>query len=144
MYSFNPVTNETRVVADGFGRPNGLAVNAAGDTIYVGDTGAQVGNGTTDFQGPRTIYAYDRRGGFLVNRHVFAMPPAFASAADGIKVDTQGNVWAAITGDGLLVWNAGGTLLGRIDLGGENLGDLGFGEPGEVYVMGGDRSLLMT
>ena len=36
------------------------------------------------------------------------------------------------------VWDAGGTLLGSIKLSGA-VGDLGFGEPGEVYVMGGDR-----
>ena len=59
MYSYDPVTKSNRVVADGFGRPNGLARNAEGTKIYIGDTGANIGNGTVDVQGPRTIYVYD-------------------------------------------------------------------------------------
>ena len=74
VYSYNPFTKDNRVVADGFGRPNGIAINAEGDKIYIGDTGASVGNGTTDLQGPRTIYVYDRDGLMLSNRRVFAMP----------------------------------------------------------------------
>lgn len=104
----------------------------------MGDTGAQIGNGTLDYQGPRTIYAFDRRGGFLLNRHVFAMPQVLGSAADGIKTDTLGNVWAAVNGEGLVAWNAQGTLLGSVKLD-SNVGDFGFGKPGEVFVMGGDK-----
>ena len=51
VYSFNPFTNDSRVVADGFGRPNGLAASADGKKVYVGDTGASIGNNTLDFQG---------------------------------------------------------------------------------------------
>ena len=125
-------------MADDFGRPNGIAASADGKTVYIGDTGASVGNGTTDSQGPRTIYAFDRSGSFLTDRHVFAMPKALRSAADGIKVDTKGNVWGGIAGAGLAVWNCDGTLLGSIPLGGIT-GNIGFGRPGELFVLGGDR-----
>ena len=69
------------------------------------------------------------------------MPKAIESAADGIKVDTLGNVWggvAGIAGGALVVWNSGGTLLGSIELRG-TIGNLGFGKPGELFVLGGDR-----
>ncbi|KAK5722329.1 hypothetical protein LTR15_005558 [Elasticomyces elasticus] len=138
VYLFNPSTNDVRVVADGFGRPNGVKASPDGGTIYIGDTGAQVGNGTLDFQGPRTIYAFDRVGKFLSNRRIFAMPQALASAPDGIKVDIHGNVWAAVFGKGVYVWDAEGTLLGTVALPG-TVGNLGFGESGELFVLGGDR-----
>ncbi|KAK4959461.1 hypothetical protein LTR10_004266 [Elasticomyces elasticus] len=138
VYSFNVSTNDVRVVADGFGRPNGITASPDGGTIYIGDTGAQVGNGTLDFQGPRTIYAFDRVGKFLTNRRVFAMPQALDSAPDGIKVDSHGNVWAVVFGKGVYVWDAEGTLLGTVALPG-TVGNLGFGEPGELFVLGGDR-----
>ncbi|KAK3625720.1 hypothetical protein LTR56_020224 [Elasticomyces elasticus] len=72
VYSYNPSTHDVRVVADGF--PNGIKASPDGSTIYIGDTGAQIGNGTLDFQGPRTIYAFDR------------------VAPDDIKVDSHGNL----------------------------------------------------
>jgi sugar lactone lactonase YvrE len=49
-------------MADGFGRPNGIAFSSDQKTLYVGDTGALVGNGTINTTGPRTIYAFDIMG----------------------------------------------------------------------------------
>jgi len=92
VYAYSSALDDVRVVADGFGRPNGISVSPDGGTIYIGDTGASIGNGTLDAQGPRTIYAFDRHGGFLTNRHVFAMSQQALSAPDGVKVDSQGNV----------------------------------------------------
>ena len=72
---------------------------------------------------------------------VFAMPNAIKSGPDGIKVDTMGNVWSGVNAEGVVVWNSEGTLLGSIDLSGSGVqvGNLGFGEPGELFVCGGDR-----
>lgn len=127
--------NSSRVVADGFGRPNGIAGNADGSRIYIGDTGANVGNGTADLQGPRTIYAYNRCGPMLRNRSVCTILSTFRSGPDGIKVDTKGNVWSGIAGEGVVIWNPDGTLLGSIPLN-TTVGKVGFGEPGELFVMG--------
>lgn len=138
VYSYNPFTKSNRVVADGFGRPNGITTNAKGDRIYIGDTGANVGNGTVDLQGPRTIYVYDRCGGFLSNRRVFAMPDILNSGPDGIKVDTKGNVWSGVLNEGVIVWNAEGEQIASVELKGV-IGNIGFGEPGELFVTAGNR-----
>ena len=115
VYAYNPWTNDIRVAADGFVRPNGLAASPDGNTIYVGDTGAHLWEyEPLDLQGARTMYAFDRVNGFLTNRRVFAMPQAFASGADGIKTDTYGNVWACVAGEGVSVWDKSGLLLGNI------------------------------
>jgi gluconolactonase len=138
VYRFDPKDGSIRAMADGFGRPNGIAFSADQKTFYIGDTGALVGNGTIDTTGPRTIYAFDvmgegiQGGPFLSNRRLFAMPDN--QAPDGIKSDTKGNVYAGC-GDGVNVWSPGGTLLGRILLEG-GIGNLGFGEAGELFAMG--------
>lgn len=143
VYLYSAATNTTRAVADGFGRPNGITHGPDGKTIYIGDTGASVGNGTIDNEGPRSTYAYDiveySGQSFLTNRRVFAMP--VIGAFDGLKTDTMGRVWGyASSGTGvneLEVWSSGGELLGTINLPGEG-GDVGFGEKGQVYAMGGN------
>ncbi len=66
------------------------------------------------------------------------MPQDRATAADGIKTDTRGNVWATVVGTGVVVWGSDGTLLGSIKLEG-TMGNLVFGEAGQLFVLGGDR-----
>jgi len=135
VYRFDPSDGSIRVMADGFGRPNGISFSADERTLYVGDTGALVGNGTTDTTGPRTIYAFDvmyRSGApFLSGKRLFAMPDN--QGPDGIKSDTNGNVYAGC-GDGVNVWSPGGALLGKMLLPG-GTANIGFGEPGELYAM---------
>lgn len=83
VYRFNPSTGEVRAVADGFSRPNAIALNTDASIVYIADTGAQPGDGSIDPQGARTIYAFDVQrpsgtkkstGGFLGNRRLFAFP----------------------------------------------------------------------
>ncbi|KAH8835046.1 protein AkeP [Flagelloscypha sp. PMI_526] len=137
VYRFDPCNGSVKVVADQLIRPNGIAINADDSVIYIGDVGASPGDGSLDVQGPRTIYAYDHKGTFLQNRRVFAMPDGLKTGVDGMKVDNMGNVWGGVTGEGVSVWDKDGILLGKIALDG-NIANLGFGEPGELFVMGGN------
>ncbi len=57
VYRFDPSTNTTRAMADQFSRPNGITRSPDGQVIYVGDTGANVGDGTVDLTAQRSIYA---------------------------------------------------------------------------------------
>ena len=50
VYRFDPRTGDIRVVADGFGRPNGLCFAPDERTMYVTDTDWIHGDGTTDLQ----------------------------------------------------------------------------------------------
>ncbi|WPH00441.1 Hypothetical protein R9X50_00327000 [Acrodontium crateriforme] len=115
VYRFDAETGDIRVVADGFGRPNGLCFSPDETTMYVTDTHMVRGDGTCDEMNPATIYAFDvteRHGTqFLANRRVFAM--ADNGIPDGIKVDLQGNVYSGC-GDGVHVWSPAGKLLGKI------------------------------
>lgn len=48
VYRFDPQNADVRVVADGFGRPNGLCFSPDERTLYVTDTDWIHGDGTTD------------------------------------------------------------------------------------------------
>nr|POE48081.1 gluconolactonase [Quercus suber] len=115
VYRYDPSEGGVRVVADGFGRPNGLCFSPDERTLYVTDTDYVHGDGGIDPMRPSTIYAFDieKRHGcdFLMNRRLFAL--ADTGIPDGIKCDLQGNVFSGC-GDGINVWNAGGTLIGKI------------------------------
>lgn len=68
----------------------------------------------------------------LVNRRVFAFPAH--QPPDGIKCDVHGNVYSGC-GDGLEVWNKGGTLIGVIAVpGGEGVANFCFGRDGEIFL----------
>ncbi|KAI0072711.1 calcium-dependent phosphotriesterase [Panus rudis PR-1116 ss-1] len=116
VYRFDPDTGIIRVVADGFDKPNGIAFSQDGKTAYITDTGAVsgfLGNNQTE---PATIYAFDvdPKTQAFHNRRVFAYVDT--GIADGIQLDTKGNVYSG-TGDGVQVWNNEGTLIGKFFLG---------------------------
>lgn len=133
VYRYDPATNRTRVVADGFEEPNGLAFDANFTTLYVTDAN----NDDTNPTGPATIYAFDvvtnQPGTFLTNKRVFAFSPK--GIPDGIKVDARGNVWSGV-GSGVAVWNPAGDLIGEITISG-GASNFGFGATeSTVFVLG--------
>jgi gluconolactonase len=92
-----------------------------------------------DILRPATIYAFDIRetsgAPFLVNRRLFAF--AATGFPDGIKTDIYGNVYSGC-GDGVEVWNCGGTLIGRILVPG-GCANFCFGKEGEIFICGEQR-----
>ncbi|KAI0320022.1 calcium-dependent phosphotriesterase [Amylostereum chailletii] len=116
IYRLDPSTGQVRVVADGFVRSNGIAFTGDGNTAFITDTAASggfLGNNQTE---PATIYQFDvdPKSQAFTNRRVFAYVDT--GVADGIQLDTAGNVYSGC-GDGVQVWNAEGTLLGKFFLG---------------------------
>lgn len=135
VYRYDPSDESIRVVADGFGRPNGISFSPDEKTVYITDTDWVHGDGTTDDTRPSTIYAFDvatySGQPFLINRRVFAM--ADTGIPDGIKCDTNGNVYSGC-GDGVNVWSPGGVLLGKILIEG-GVANFCFGRDGEVFML---------
>lgn len=72
---------------------------------------------------------------FLVNRRLFAF--ADAGIPDGIKCDTDGNVYSGC-GDGVHVWSPGGVLLGRVAVDG-GAANFCFGRRGEMFILNETR-----
>lgn len=76
---------ETSIAADNLAFPNGMAVNASGKNLFVAESYAQ------------RITAFDiLQDGQLSNRQIFVKFPE--GGPDGISIDANGNIWAAIVG----------------------------------------------
>jgi gluconolactonase len=96
------------VVVEDMERPNGLCFSPEESKLYVVDTPA----------GRKTVHVYDvvNHGTKLAAGRLFfdAMP----GYADGIRCDTEGNLWCGFSGgegeDGVAVFAADGKMIGRI------------------------------
>ena len=136
VYRFDPSTGDIRVVADGFGRPNGICFSPDESVLYITDTDLIHGSDNADYRRAATVYAYsviwEHDSPHLTNRRVFAY--ADTGAPDGVKCDVLGNVYAGC-GDGVNIWNPGGTLVGKIQIEGGCCG-LCFGRNGEMWCFG--------
>ncbi|AGA29012.1 SMP-30/gluconolactonase/LRE family protein [Singulisphaera acidiphila] len=98
---------ETRLLADDFEKPNGLAFSPDERTLYVCDT-ARYHVRAFDVEPSGTLRIGSSR--------VFAtMDPDQPGGPDGMKVDRDGRVYVAVA-QGVWVYEAGGTLLGIIAL----------------------------
>jgi gluconolactonase len=113
---------KVRVVSRDCQRPNGMALTANHQKLYLADSG------------PRTIWVYHiAADGSLTNGHVFAdLSFGKTGVPDGLKTDEDGNVWVAGPG-GIWVFNSKGEHLGSVELpesprnccwGGEDFRDL--------------------
>ena len=122
VYRYDPRRDLLAVVADSFSKPNGLAFSPDEQTLYVAD------NGT-----PHHLLAFPvlRSGRQLNGRRVLAV--GTPEHPDGLKVDTEGRVYASAR-HGVQVFDPDGSLLGEILL------------PGAVnFTFGGpDRNVLFV
>jgi len=113
VYRLDPATKVMTVVATEPERPNGLCFSPDGSKLYIADTGMPAGK-------PHPIFVYDVVDGKrLSSGRVFW--DMGKGAADGIRCDIDGNVWAAAGWvgegyDGVHVIAPDGTLIGKIVL----------------------------
>ncbi|KAL3679231.1 hypothetical protein R1sor_022187 [Riccia sorocarpa] len=135
------------VVADKFQKPNGLAFSPDESKLYVTDTGFYnngPGSEKEEKNRPHSITVFDvvnRRQ--LSNRRLFASICSFDGShlgtPDGIKVDTEGRVYACST-DGIHVINADGVVLGLIQVPGAV--NIAFGGPRlDTLYIGDDKAV---
>ena len=92
------------LLVDDFSRPNGLAFSPDEKTLYIADSSDRM-----------HVRAFDvRPDGTLANGRIFAdMKAAEEGAPDGMKVDSDGNLWATGPG-GVWVFDKSGSHLGTI------------------------------
>lgn len=115
VYRIDPVTGDVRIVADGFGGPNGLVFSPDERQLYVSDTRAAA------------IRVFDvRDDGTLSEGAVFA--EAKDSGFDNIRFDDGGRLWAAAFGNGVHCYDPDGTLIGRLTVP-EPVSNIAFGGP---------------
>jgi len=101
VFRLDPESGDLSIVGDDFDMPNGIAFAPDEKTIYIADTGE-----------PRHMRVLTvNNDNTLTNIREFAAPEPPAS--DGLRVDTDGNVWTS-AGDGVHVFASDGALLGKI------------------------------
>lgn len=106
VYRIDPDTGEVRLVADGFGAPNGLVFSAGERQLFVSDTRAGC------------IRVFDvRDDGTLSGGEIFADASAREKARfDNLRFDDAGRLWAATMHDGVHCYDPDGTLIGRLNV----------------------------
>jgi gluconolactonase len=113
VHRFDPASGRHDVVADGFDKPNGIALSPDGSVLYVSDSGANHEPGTFDPARPHHIEAFDVAGAHLRNRRLLAV--VFPGFPDGLKVDANGLVYSSAA-SGVQILGPDGDLVGEIDL----------------------------
>ena len=138
VYRHDPVSGSTTVVADSFIRPNGLAFSPDESVLYIGDSSADLGNGTHDVMLRHHLRAFDVKDGrHLINDRLFAV--ITPGVPDGVKVDSKGNVYTTST-RGIKVYNPLGDLIGEILVTG--VANFTFGGPeNNVLYMMADKAI---
>jgi gluconolactonase len=104
LYQITP-RGDLRIASRDCVRPNGMALTADQKKLYLADSG------------PRTLWLYDvAADGSLRNGHLFAdMSAGQLGVPDGLKTDTDGNIWVAGP-QGIWIFNARGDKLGIVAL----------------------------
>jgi gluconolactonase len=106
VYRVDGKTGQAAVVLGDIPRPNGLCFSPDERRLYVVVSGAT----------PREIRVFDVDGARLVNGRVFVN--AGPASPDGIRCDTEGNLWCGWGGgeahDGVAVFNPAGTMIGHV------------------------------
>jgi gluconolactonase len=134
VYRLDPERGDAEPVIQGLERPNGLCFAPGESRLYVVDSGST----------PPSIHVYEVAEGRVGAGRRFAdMSPG---SSDGIRCDTEGNLWAAAGGggdgyDGVHVFAPDGTLIGQVLLP-EACANLCFGGPaGNRLFMAASRSI---
>ena len=118
VYRLDPLSGQATIVADDFEKPNGLCFSPDESKLYIVDTGI-----SHNPDGPSHIRVFDVQGSNLRNGKVFRdMKLGFA---DGIRCDTDGNLWAGAR-PGVQIIAPEGVAIGIIRLP-ENCANVCFG-----------------
>ena len=108
VYRVDAATGQIARVTDEVGQPNGICFSPDYKRLYVADTGA-----------PREIKMWDVEGTRLVNGRRFVQfdipGTGTPTAADGIRCDADGNIWAGAR-PGVQIFAPDGTRIGVIRL----------------------------
>jgi gluconolactonase len=108
VYRYDPRTATLSIAVGDMARPNGLCFSPDEQRLYVVDTPGDR---------PKCTFVYDivDNGTRAVDGRVFFDGAGYA---DGIRCDTEGNVWCGFSGgpgeDGVAVFAPDGVLIGRI------------------------------
>jgi gluconolactonase len=131
VFRFDPKTKELTVVTKDLSMPNGIAFSPDESKLYVGNSAT----------GDRCIWAFTiDLDGSLSSGKVLCEIDNNDWGADGVDVDTKGNIYAGC-GDGVHIFSSQGLLLGKI-LTPAAISNFAFGgNDGKTLFMTGEHAL---
>jgi gluconolactonase len=131
VYRLDPISGEATAVATDFVKPNGLAFSTDERLLYVADTGISHVK-----DGPRHIRVAEVSGDGRTLGSAKLFATCTMGAFDGFRLDRKGNIWTS-AGDGVHVYAADGTLIGKIKVP-EVVANVCFGGPkrNRLYICG--------
>lgn len=104
LHAIEP-NGEARVVVEGLGQSNGMALSHDGRTLFHVDTKA----------GLVRAFDYDVDTGCPRSPHVITRFPSTEGVPDGLAMDEEGSLWVAMWGGGcVLRVNATGRIIGKL------------------------------
>lgn len=117
VYRIDPQSGRIDKVTDEIFKPNGICFSPDYKKVYIADTGS-----THYKQAPKNIKVWDLDGNKLRNGRQFCsmdLPGKGAGMADGIRADTDGNIWVAAGWvgdgyDGVHIFAPNGDRIGQI------------------------------
>nr|WP_306269762.1 SMP-30/gluconolactonase/LRE family protein [Pararhizobium sp. IMCC3301] len=118
VFCVDPDSGETRIVADDFVKPNGLAFSPDESVLYIADSGR-----SHDAEAPHHIRAFACHGETLSGGDVLI--DIEQGVPDGLRIDVGGNIWTS-SAIGVECFDSGGAPLGAI-LVPETVANLSFG-----------------
>lgn len=124
VYRIGPDGKVSRII-DNLKRPNGIALSADEKTLYVSQT---------DREAVIMAYPVNADGSVGKGKILFDLRPHY-TAADGIKIDTNGNLFTG-AGNGIMVVSKFGKYLGKIETG-VPTANCAFGDDGWLYLTAG-------
>jgi gluconolactonase len=92
VYRVDPKSGDVKVVVDDFVEPNGITFSPDEKKLYVIDTGFTDG---PDNPSHIRVFDVDVGAGKVSNSKVFSEMPK-PSITDGMRVDTEGNIWCSV------------------------------------------------
>lgn len=105
IFRYDPRTGQTVSVNSTLSKPNGLVFSPDEKTLYVGNSN----------EGDRKLVSFEVTvKNTLTNMKVLAQIESKTWGIDGLKMDAQGNLYAAC-GDGVNVFSPEGRLIGKIE-----------------------------
>ncbi|HTZ50205.1 MAG TPA: SMP-30/gluconolactonase/LRE family protein [Spirochaetia bacterium] len=120
VFRVDPSSGAVTVAADDLGKPNGLAFSPDQETLYIADSDV-----APDGTAPRHVRRFRVTAAGLRGGEEFAKVEP--GVPDGLRTDTEGNVWISC-GSGVLVFSSGGDRLGKIVIP-DAVSNLTFGGP---------------
>ncbi len=118
VYALDPESKKVNLIGKNFNRPNGLCLSPDEKTLYVADTEGD--HAPAEVKGD--IWAFDADGkGSYGGGKLFCQLPY----PDGIKADSEGNIWATCQA-GVQVFSLEGALLETVEVP-EGPANCGFG-----------------